>query len=58
MDVFVKSRSAIDGTFMPYPAQPLVPVGKKDGKDFVQPDTVIYNGSNVFPKERAEIIAD
>lgn len=58
VDVFVKSRSAIDGTFMPYPAQPLVPVGKKDGKDFVQPDTVIYNGSNVFPKERAEIIAD
>lgn len=29
VDVFVKSRSAIDGTFMPYPAQPLVPVGKR-----------------------------
>lgn len=58
VEVSVKSSSVIEGTFMPYPVQPPIPIGIEDEPGFVLPDSAIYNGSEVFPKERAEIIAD
>ncbi len=36
VDVTVSSRTALDGTFMPYPAQPPVTVGN-DAPEFVPP---------------------
>ena len=57
VDVAVNSRTALDGTFQPYPAQPPVTVGD-NAPDFVPPADSIYNGSSPYPSTRAEIVAD
>ena len=57
VEVSVKERFTIEQTLTPYPAQPIPPeTGERI--DFIQPDSAIYKGDNVFPQERAEIIAD
>ena len=53
----MSNRTALDGTFMPYPAQPPVTVGD-NAPEFVPPVNSIYNGSNPYPSTRAEIAAD
>lgn len=57
IDVVISNRIALDGTFMPYPVQPIVSVGNKTSA-FVPPLDSIYNGSNPYPAIRAEIVAD
>lgn len=57
VDISVKNHSVIERTFMPYPAQP-TPIDTGESIEFVQPDSAIYNGNDIFPREHAEIIAD
>lgn len=57
VDVTVGSSTALDGEYMPYPAQPPLPVGNADTA-FVEPCDSIYNGAERYPAKRAEIASD
>lgn len=44
---------------MPYPVQPPIPITEKqDEVKFTQPDASIYQGTEVYPKIKAQIVAD
>lgn len=59
VEVSVSNRMAVDGNFMPYPVQPLIPVSyETDEVEFAQPDASIYQGTEVYPKVKAKIVAD
>lgn len=57
VDATVGSSTALDGEYMPYPAQPPLPVGNADTA-FVEPCDSIYNGADRYPAKRAEIVSD
>lgn len=59
VEVSVSNRMAVDGNFMPYPVQPPIPITEKqDEVKFTQPDASIYQGTEVYPKVKAQIVAD
>lgn len=59
VEVSVSNRMAVNGNFMPYPVQPPIPITEKqDEVKFTQPDASIYQGTEVYPKIKAQIVAD
>lgn len=59
VEVSVSNRMAVDGTFTPYPVQPPIPINDKaNDVKFTQPDASIYQGTEIFPKVKAKIVAD
>lgn len=59
VEVSVSNRMAVNGNFMPYPVQPPIPITEKqDEVKFTQPDASIYQGTEVYPKIQAQIVAD
>lgn len=59
VEVSVSNRMAVNGNFMPYPVQPPIPITEKqDEVKFTQPDASIYQGPEVYPKIKAQIVAD
>lgn len=59
VEVSVSSRGPVDGIFIPYPAQQPIPIDSEtDGVEFTQPDTSIYQGTEIFPHVKAQIVAD
>lgn len=59
VEVSVSNRMAVDGNFTPYPVQPPIPITEKlDEVKFTQPDASIYQGTEVYPKVKAQIVAD
>ena len=59
IDVSVSNRMPVDGTFTPYPVQQPIPIDTETGGvEFTQPDTSIYQGTEIYPKAKAQIVAD
>lgn len=59
VEVSVSNRMAVDGTFTPYPVQPPIPINDKaNDVKFTQPDASIYQGTEIYPKVKAKIVAD
>lgn len=59
VEASVSNRMAVNGNFMPYPVQPPIPITEKqDEVKFTQPDASIYQGTEVYPKIKAQIVAD
>ena len=58
VNVSVKQREAVEGNFLPFPIQPATPIDGKGIVDFIEPDSAIYQGTELFPQNHAEIIAD
>ena len=59
VEVSVSNRVSVDGIFIPYPAQQPIPINTEtDGAEFTQPDTSIYQGTEIFPHVKAQIVAD
>ena len=59
VEVSVSNRMAVNGNFMPYPVQPPIPITEKqDEVKFTQPDASIYQGTEGYPKIKAQIVAD
>lgn len=59
VEVSVSNRVSVDGTFTPYPVQPPIPINDKANEvKFTQPDASIYQGTEIYPKVKAKIVAD
>ena len=59
VEVSVSNRIPVNGIFTPYPAQQPIPINNKmDVVELTQPDTSIYQGTEIFPKTKAQIVAD
>lgn len=59
VEVSVSNRVSMDGTFTPYPVQPPIPINDKaNDVKFTQPDASIYQGTEIYPKVKAQIVAD
>ena len=58
VEVSSSNRMAVKGNFTPYPVQPAVPTDGTHEVRFTQPKVSIYQGTEVYPQAKAQIVAD